>query len=199
MVLFPDHFSLHFIHQPPINLHSQPISNLTNHIYVQQKSYGWLNSKMDWNSSLFCHGLVSRPVSVVWWTVVELKKNQQSQNKNFGEKFKYDSRLKADLIKIVNLSQAEPSWAKLSWAKSTWVELSQPESTWINLSQPESSWIKLSQPELSYWHFNLRIFNTISLFKSLGGFWLFFSRNPLHSTASNRTNKPILSTSRKSA
>ena len=99
---------------------------------------------MDWNSSLFCHGLVSHPVSVVWWTVVELKKNQQSQNKNFGEKFKYDSRLKADLIKIVNLSQAEPSLVVLSQPESSWVTLSQPESTWVTLSQAESSWVNLS-------------------------------------------------------
>ena len=49
---------------------------------------------------------------------------------------------------------------KLSWAESSWVELSQTESSWVELS-----WAQL----IDYWHFNLRLFKSISLFKSLRG------------------------------
>ena len=61
------------------------------------------------------------------------------------------------------------SWFRLSQAESSWVEL-------IGLSWAELSWVKLSWAELiDYWHFNLRLFKSISLFKSLRGvFWLFF-------------------------
>ena len=85
-----------------------------------------------------------------------------------------------EMLSWVQLSWPELSWVKLSRAESSWVELSQAESSWAELSQAESSWVKLSQgwvklsqAELGYWRFNLSLFYSILLLKSLRGFWLF--------------------------
>ena len=69
-------------------------------------------------------------------------------------KFEYDSRLKADLIKIINLSlnklvQAESSWAELSRAEPSWAELSRAELSRAEPSQAELSWAKPSWAKLS--------------------------------------------------
>ena len=108
----------------------------------------------------------------------------------------------------VMLRYAKLSLVELSYTKSSWVELSQAESSWVKLSQAESSWVKLSQAESSWDKLSwktidisiLVLFNSILLFNSLKGVLVFFFSHLQHAwTASNRTNKPILSTSRKSA
>ena len=105
-------------------------------------------------------------------------------------------------LRWVELSQAESSWVELSWAELSWVELSQAELSWVKLSQAELSWVELSWAESSWVDKTIDIsilvlFNSILLFKSLKGV---LSSHLQHAwTASNRTNKPILSTSWKLA
>ena len=74
----------------------------------------------------------------------------------------------------------------------SWFGLSRAESSWVELRQAELSWVELSWAQLiDYWHFNLRLFKSISLFKSLRGVFDFFFKNSTCLNSLKQTNKPI--------
>ena len=69
------------------------------------------------------------------------------------------------------LSCTEYSGIKLGCAGLCWVALGCAGLRWVALRCARSCWVMLGRAEsIGYCHFNLRLFNSISLFESEGGF-----------------------------